>query len=319
MTSRDRIDTHQHVVSPAYGRWLASRGISPLTPEGGAVPKWSVDSTCQFMDENRISTAILSVSTPGVHIGDDAAARSLARDVNEFSAEIVGKHPDRFGFFATLTLPDVDGAIAEAAHALGTLNADGVVLLGDVRGTYLGDASWDPLMEELNRWKAVVFVHPAAPPGPGVPGIPPYGVDFLLDTTRAGINFAKNGCLERYPDLKVILSHAGGFIPYAAERIAHIVGHDGSTEAGIARLRRFYFDTALSSSPYALPCLLAFADPSQVTFGSDWPYASHRLSTHFTQLLDGFALTDAQRHAITRGNAEKLFPRLAAPQLRSSD
>lgn len=314
MTQRGYIDTHQHVVPPEYGRWLAARGISPLTPEGGAVPQWTVESTSEFMHDNKVSTGILSVSTPGVHAGDDASARSRARDVNVFSAEVVRNHPDRFGFFATLTLPDVDGAIAEADYALGTLKADGIVLLGDVRGTYFGDPSWDPLMEELNRRKAVVFIHPAEPPGPGLPGVPPYAVDFLLDTTRAAINFAKNGCLERYPELKIILSHAGGFIPYAAERIAHIVSPDGSNEAGIARLRRFYFDTALSSSPYALPCLLSFADPTHITFGSDWPYASRKLSTHFRQLFDEFPLTGIQRQALARGNAEKLFPRFAQPE-----
>jgi predicted TIM-barrel fold metal-dependent hydrolase len=311
MTERGRIDTHQHIVPPEYGRWISSRGLAPSTPDGGGLPKWEVKSTSEFMDEIRISTGILSVSTPGVHLGDNAEARSMARNVNEFTADVVRMHPDRFGFFATLTLPDVDGAIAEAVYAFDTLNADGVVLLGDVRGTYFGDPSWDPLMEQLNRRKAIVFIHPTDPPGPKVPGIPPYGVDFLLDTTRAAINYAKNGCLERYPDLKVILSHAGGFIPYAAARIAHIVAADGSDEAGIARLRRFYFDTALSTSPYALPCLLAFADPTHITYGSDWPFAPRRTSMHFARMLDGYPLTDAQRHAITRGNAEKLLPRFA--------
>lgn len=166
-------------------------------------------------------------------------------------------------------------------------------------------------MAELNRRKAVVFVHPSEPQGPPAPGIPPYAADFLLDTTRAAISIAKSGCLERYPDLKIILSHAGGFVPYAAERIARVCSPDGGNEGGIARLRRFYYDTALSSSPYALPSLLAFADPSRITFGSDWPYANKERSTHFARMLDAFPLTDAQRRAITRGNAQALFPRLS--------
>ncbi len=311
MTQRDRIDTHQHIVPPEYGRWLAANGLAPMTSQGAGIPRWSVDDALEFMNESGISTGILSVSTPGVHAGNDAEARSGAREVNEFTAEVVRKHPDRFGFFATLTLPDVDGAIAEANYAFSALDADGVVLLANVGGTYLGDPSWDPLMEALNSRKAVVFVHPNQPPGPAIPGIPPYVADFLHDTTRAAINFAKNGCLERYPDLKVILAHSGGFIPYAAERVAHFVAADGPDDTGIARLRRFYFDTALSSSPYALPCLLAFADPSHITFGSDWPFANRRRAAHFTGLLDGFPLTEAQRQAISRGNAGKLFPRFS--------
>lgn len=303
-----RIDTHQHIVPPAYADWLDRRGI---TAGGLPIPQWSADGALDLMAAANIQAGILSVSTPGVHLGDDAEARSVARDVNEFVADVVRQRPDRFGFFATLTLPDVDGALAEAAHAFDTLKADGVVLLTNVRGTYLGDERFEPLMDELNRRQAVVFVHPSELPAPPVPGIPPFAADFLLDTTRAAINMARAGWLDRYPDLKIILSHGGGFVPYAAERIGRICSPDGSIEGGIARLRRFWFDTALTSSPYALPSLLAFADPARITFGSDWPYATQARSLHFTGLLDEFSLDPTQRQAINRGNAEEIFPRLA--------
>lgn len=303
-----RIDTHQHIVPPAYAAWLAERGI---TAGGLPIPDWSIDRAIEFMDESGIQAGIVSVSTPGVHLGDDAEARRMARQVNEFAAEVVARHPHRFGFFATLTLPDVEGAVAEATHALDTLQADGVVLLANVRGTYLGDASIEPLMVELDRRHAVVFVHPSDLPAEPVPGIPPFAADFLLDTTRAAINMARAGWTERFPNVKVILSHAGGFVPYAAERIARICAPEGSTADGIARLRRFYFDTALSSSPYALPSLLAFADPERITFGSDWPYAPKQRSLHFTRLLEDFELEPSVRQAIEQGNARRLFPRLA--------
>lgn len=235
----------------------------------------------------------------------------MARSVNEFAADVVRTRPGRFGFFATLTLPDVDGALAEAAHALDVLGADGVVLLTNVRGVYLGDASIEPLMEELDRRKAVVFVHPSELPAPPVPGIPPFAADFLLDTTRAGIHMARRGWLDRYPDLKIILSHGGGFIPYAAERIARMCSPDGDSAHGIERLRRFYFDTALASSPYALPSLLAFADPDRISFGSDWPYAQKERSLHFARLLDAFEMQEPLREAIHRGNIARLLPRHA--------
>ena len=215
----------------------------------------------------------------------------------------------RFGFFATLTLPDVDGAIAEAAHAFDVLGADGVVLLASVRGTYLGDASIEPLMAELDRRAAVVFVHPSELNAPPVPGIPPFAADFLLDTTRAAIHMARAGWLERYPNLRIILSHGGGFVPYAAERIARACADQGDQTQGLARLKRYYFDTALTSSPYALPSLLAFAEPSHITFGSDWPYAPAERSQHFARLLDAYPLSDAQRAAIHRDNAAALFGR----------
>jgi 6-methylsalicylate decarboxylase len=304
-----KIDTHHHIVPPAYAAWLARRGISA---GGLAIPSWSEEGALDVTDASGTETGIFSVSTPGVHLGDDVEAREKAREVNEFAANIVAKYPGRFGFFATLTLPDVEGAIAEAKHAFDTLGADGVVLISSVRGTYLGDEAWAPLFDELNRRHAVVFVHPGDLPAEPVPGIPPYAADFLLDTTRAAINIAKAGWLERFPNVKILLSHAGGFIPYAAQRIALIVSPDGRRDGGIARLRRFYFDTALSSSPYAMPSLLAFADPTHITFGSDWPYATKNQSLAFVEMLHSFSLTPDQRQAIYRGNAEQLFPRLSS-------
>lgn len=307
-TDARRIDTHQHIVPPEYAAWLEKHGV---LAGGLPIPAWSTEGALDLMDSAGIATGILSVSTPGVHLGDDAEARAMARSVNEFAAAVVRAHPGRFGFFATVTLPDVDGAIAEAAYALDALGADGVVLLTNVRGVYLGDPLFDPLMEELDRRKAVVFVHPSELPAPPVPGIPPFVADFLLDTTRAGINMCRQGWMARYPNVKIILSHGGGFIPYAAERMARMCCANGNAENGIELLRRFYFDTALSSSPYALPSLLAFADPSRITFGSDWPYAPKARSLHFAQLLDAFDLRPEMRGAIDRGNAQKLFPRLA--------
>lgn len=314
MHTHRRIDTHHHLVPPAYAAWLKARGIDA---GGLPIPDWSEEGTLDMLEAAGIQTGILSVSTPGVHLGDDAEARDKAREVNEFASALVAKHPGRLGFFATLTLPDVEGAMAEAAHALDVLKADGVVLLANVRGTYLGDPAWEPLMALLNARQAVVFVHPSELPCAPVPGIPPFAADFLLDTTRAAIHYAQSGALERYPNLKIILSHAGGFLPYAAERVARICSPDGQNPGGIARLRQFYFDTALSSSPYALPALLAFADPTHITYGSDWPYAPKARGLHFARLLDDFPLTSAQREAIDRGNALRLFPRLGVGQMLS--
>ena len=303
-----KIDTHHHVVPPAYARWLESHGI---TAGGLAIPQWTADAALELMEAEGCGAALLSVSTPGVHLGDDAEARAKAREVNEFAASVVARFPQRFGFLATLTLPDVDGALQELAYAFDTLRADGVVLLTNVRGVYLGDAAWEPLMAELNRRRATVFVHPSELPCAPVAGIPPFTADFLLDTTRAAINIAKSGALERFPDVKIILSHAGGFVPFAAQRIARACGDNGDDAHGLERLRRFYFDTALSSSPFALPSLLAFADPARITFGSDWPYAPKARSLHFTRLLENFPLDQPLRDAIYRNNAARLFPRLA--------
>ena len=303
-----RIDVHHHVVPPSYGQWLRDRG---LAAGGLPIPDWSPEASLELMDERGMETAILSVSTPGVHLGDDAEARARARELNDYVAKVVHDHPTRFGLFATLTLPDVDGALAELTYAFDTLRADGVVLLANSRGLYLGDPRFDPLFGELNRRKAVVFVHPSTLPGiEPLPGVPAFVADFLLDTTRAAIGLARSGTLDRCPDLKVILSHAGGFVPYAAYRIAVAASAAGNPLEGIACLKRFYFDTALSSSPTALPSLLAFAEPHHVLFGSDFPYAPAGAVAAFSRLYESFPLPGVQRTSIDRSAAERLFPRL---------
>ena len=265
------------------------------------------------MEAHGIERAILSVSTPGVRIAaqrDDDETRKLARELNEFAAQVASDHPGRFGFFATLTLPDVDGALEEACFALDTLGADGVVLLANTQGRYLGEPDDEPLLAELNRRGAVLFVHPSTLPGPAIPGVPPFAADFLLDTTRAAFRLVQSGAVRRYPQLRIILSHAGGFLPYASHRLlVTLLAEGGRTPADILDdFQSFYFDTALSGSPAALPSLLAFAKPGHVLFGSDWPYAPEPVVSYFTGQLDGYEALDAAGHAaIDRESAAALF------------
>ena len=308
MPTLGRIDTHHHIVPAAYAAWLKRKGMEA---GGLPIPEWSIESAIALMDKYRIQTAIMSISTPGVHPGDDAEAREKAREVNEYAAEVVRKHPSRFGFFATLCLPDVEGSLDEAAYAFDKLHADGVVLLANSRGIYLGEKAFDPLFDELNRRKAVVFVHPSYLFGIDPPkGLPPYIADFLLDTTRAAVRLAGSGTLDRCPDLKVILSHAGGFVPYAAYRLAGAASPKRDFADGLAQLQKFYFDIAISGSPTALPSLFALARPGHVLYATDWPYATEAIVGAFTGMYEGYALNDAQRASIDRGNAEALFPRL---------
>jgi 6-methylsalicylate decarboxylase len=315
MTHR-RIDVHHHIVPAAYVEWLKASGI----PDAGgrAFPEWSVESTLRLMDEQSIATAIVSAATPGVHLDPtklvDGAARANARELNEVGARMAHDHPDRFGFFATLPLPDVDGALAEVAYAFDTLGASGVVLLANTHGRYLGAPEDEPLMAELARRNAVVFVHPAALPGPAVAGVPSFAADFLLDTTRAAYRLVQSGVVRRHPSLAIILSHAGGFVPYASHRlaIAMTVETRRPFDELLEDFRSFYFDTALSSTAATLPSLLAFAKPGHVLYGSDWPYAPPPAIGYFTRRLDDFAALDADGHAaIDRRSAEALFPRFA--------
>lgn len=312
MSSRRRIDVHQHVIPPAYAAWLRAKGVQDAG--GRELPEWSAEEALRVMDAHGIERAILSVSTPGVALvageRDDAEARAMARTVNEFAATLVRDHPECFGFFATLALPDLDGALAEAAHALDVLGASGVVLLANAGGRYLGEPEDEALFAELERRGAVVFVHPSVLPGPSVPGVPPFAADFLLDTTRAAHRLVRSGIVRRHPDLKIILAHAGGFLPYASHRLMVTLLAEGgrSPDELMEDLRSFYFDTALSA-PAALPSLLAFARPGHVLFGSDWPYAPAPAVSYFTGQLDAYAGIDDTGHAaIDRTSALALFP-----------
>ena len=309
MTDAARIDTHQHVLPPEFLAALDRHGMSAWAPAA-----WTAEGALAAMDQHEIATGVLSLSTPGTHFGDNAEGRLLTQQINERLANLMTSRPDRFGMFASIPLPDIDGSLEAIRHAYDDLATDGVVLLASNQGIYLGDPAFDPVMAELDRRSAIVFVHPTHLGGPPVPGVHPVLVDCLLDTTRAAGNMVLRGIPRRYPNLKIILSHGGGFLPYAAYRaanIANVVDPNVSYEDTIAGFSSYYFDTALSSSPSAMPSLLQFARPERVLFGSDWPYCLDRTVTFFTDQLDKYEGLDAAGHAaINRGNAEALFPRL---------
>ncbi|WP_248506300.1 amidohydrolase family protein [Streptomyces sp. D2-8] len=309
--SAQRIDVHQHVVPDFYRNELAKAGIADAG--GRALPDWSPESALQLMNLLGTTTAILSVSTPGAgFLTGPGESADLARRLNDHSAALTADPPGRFGFFATLPMPDADASAAEAARALDDLRADGVTLLANNRGSYLGSAGQDELWRTLNDRGAVVFVHPAELPAPPVDGIPPFAADFLLDTTRAAYLLVRNGIPRRYPDIRFILSHGGGFIPYSSHRMAVTIANDTARSPldVLDDFRSFYFDTALSSSPAALPTLLAFARPGRILFGSDWPFAPTPAAQYFANGLDGNVDPGALT-AVNRTTAEALFPRLA--------
>lgn len=308
-----RIDVHHHVVPPPYAAFLASRGI---TEAGGRLmPGWTLGDALSLMDLVGIRTAMLSVSTPGtIPARDPAEAALVARDVNDFVASLVSDQSDRFGSFATVPLPDVESATEEAIRALDQLKADGLILFANAAGRYLGSAAHDEFFAELDARSAVVLIHPAVLPGPDAPGVPPFAADFLLDTTRAAYLLVRNGVITRHPRIRFVLSHAGGFVPYAVHRLAVSLAADtgAPTLDFLEQFRSFYFDTALSSSPSALPALLAFARPERILFGSDWPFVPASGVQYFANGLDTYSMPPATKNAIQSGNAALLFPRLGA-------
>ncbi len=312
-----RIDVHFHAIPEFYrsALKLAGRGATIST----GTPRWSVAEALATMDANDIAAAILSISQPGTHFGDLAEARALARNCNNFFADLIAERPTRFGAFAVTPLPDIDGALAEIAYGLDVLHLDGVGLLASYGDRFLGDAFFDPVLEELNRRHAAVFVHPNFHPASRSLSlnIPGFVMEFPFDTTRAAINLILSGALERYLHINFILAHAGGTLPYLASRLEAASYIDAKYRAFTpARMKEalahFWYDTALSSGDATLAALGAVARPERILFGSDFPYAPAELVARSVSNLEHSRILDAvQQKQIGRTNSLALFPRLA--------
>ena len=312
-----RIDVHHHVMPDFYIEAQRGAGITGSAYRG--FPEWSPETSLSVMDANRVAVAMLSFSSPGIYFGDLAQTRDLARRCNDFLAELAADRPGRFGGFATLPLPDIDASLAEMARALDELKLDGVTLLTSVDERYVGHPEFEPIYRELDRRNAVAFIHPCYPPGTEARGwdIPRMLIDYPFETTRAATNLIFNGVMERMPDIRFILSHAGGTLPFLAHRIAIFDKmtrfQDNYPDGAKATMKRFYYDTALSGDDAPLAALFDLVDASQVLFGTDHPYISDDVVAAETAGLDRFAgLDDGARRMIDRDNAEVLFPRFAA-------
>jgi predicted TIM-barrel fold metal-dependent hydrolase len=309
----DRIDVHFHYLSPEYReKMIDAVGGSP---DGFAAPQWSAEAALAMMDRMNIATGMLSVSSPGVHFGNDAKARLLARSVNEFAARTMGDHRGRFGGFASLPLPDVDGALEEIGYALDTLKLDGVVMLTNFNGVYLGDKRLDPVFDELNRRTAVVFIHPTSPIcwQQSALGYPRPMLEFTFDSTRAVVNLIFSGTTTRCPKVRFIVPHAGGTLPFLARRIGMFARAlaGGTPVAAEEHLRKLYYDLAGSPGSNALAPLLEMTERSHILYGSDYVHTPEAVvSAHLAELLSSKLLSADDFRAIARGNALALFPRL---------
>jgi len=318
-----RIDTHHHIVPDFYAEAVESNGGDP---SGWPTPKWSIEQAKYNMSLLRVRTAILSVTAPGAKIyeADFEKSRTLARKLNNYSSALVNSDPERFGFFASLpTLLDVEGAINEIEYCHSVLKADGFTLYTSYgHGQYLGHPSFQPIWHTLNKLKAVVFIHPSEAPTTAVNRYMPQPlIDYPQETTRAASDLVLTGTRAAFPDVKIILSHAGGTIPFLVQRIAG-AGIIPSLKCPrnplqiLKDFRLFYYDTALSSSVSQLKALLEFADHSKILFGSDVPYASLPTSFFITKGLDSFFLDRTNNPQMMKNlweqinwkNAKALFP-----------
>jgi predicted TIM-barrel fold metal-dependent hydrolase len=305
--SRRIIDVHHHIAPPSY---LAETRARQNPPTIG----WSVAKSIEDMDQAGVATSITSITTPGVWFGDAAQARRLARECNDYAARLAQDHPGRFGVFASLPLPDIDASLREIEYAFDTLKADGVGLMTSFGDKWLGDPAFDPVMDELNRRKAVVYTHPTTANCCRnlVPDIQPAMIEYGTDTTRAIASILFRGTVKRCPDITFVFSHAGGTMPFLIERFTRLFTPQmlENTGGGVeVALKGFYYDIAQASHRIPLGALVQMVSTSRIVFGTDFPFRT--AAVHEQGLID-FGFSESELSAINRDNALQFLPRFKA-------
>jgi predicted TIM-barrel fold metal-dependent hydrolase len=311
MVAAHRIDVHHHLFPPGY--------LAPLVERKLALPPaldWRPEVSLADMDRAGVATAITSITAPGLAVVAPEFRRHLARECNEYAARMAADHAGRFGLFATVPLPDIDGSLAEIAHALDTLGADGIGLLTSYGDRWLGDAVFAPVMDELNRRGAVVYVHPTAPECCRnlLPGVLDWVIEFPADTTRTIASLLFSGTVARCPAIRFIFAHCGGVLPFISDHLVRAASIDARLAAAVpggvpAALARFHYDTALRAHEAALAAIRHVIAVSQLLFGTDAPLRVSR--DQLQGLLDhGFSPTELR--AIECDNARRLLPRWRA-------
>ncbi|GGF34693.1 amidohydrolase family protein [Subtercola lobariae] len=289
------IDIHAHFLPPWYVEEAVGAGL--VVPDGTpGWPSWSVDDHLRLMDANGITTSVLSISSPGVHFGDDARAAALAIRVNDFAAEVCAEHPDRFDFFATLPLPAVDASLAEAIRGLDELGAVGVAVGSNAQGAYLNNAQNAELWRELDSRGATVFMHPQSPAGWELTSLdlPRSMIEFLFDSTRSVIALALDGTFETYPGLQLVVPHCGAMLPLVADRVDLFQKRmlpaapypAGSKRVASETLRDLWYDLAGTPMPTQASALVNLVGDSHVLFGSDHCFAPPALVAEQIASLD---------------------------------
>jgi predicted TIM-barrel fold metal-dependent hydrolase len=319
------IDCHTHFASPAY--------IKALTAKEGhhiagyttwfALQTWkgySPSKVIDDMDQQGVATSMLSCTTPGAWFGDPAETRAMVREMNEYGAKMVSDNKGRFGLFALLPLPTINDSLREIEYVFDTLKADGVGLMSSYGNNWHGDSVFQPVFDELNRRKAVVYTHPidASCCQDLQLGVNPPTIEYNTDTARTIFSLINNGSATRYADIKFIFSHGGGTMPSLIERfgiggpdvINDILAKPAEPNSKLYHLRRFYYDTAQSTNVVQMQGLKTIVGAGQIVFGSDYPFGAG-FGKHLTGLQKA-GFNGQELEAIHRGNALKIFPRFNA-------
>ncbi|MGW7530008.1 amidohydrolase family protein [Streptomyces sp. NPDC054783] len=314
------LDVHAHYITGRYAEACRAAGHGRVDGMP-ALPEWSCDAALEVMAQNGVSAAVLSISSPGVHFGDESvapnpAARALSQHVNDSGAQTVARAPARFGLSAVLPLPDLDGALAELSRSYDELGADAIALLTNYHGRYLADPALAPVLAELDARGSVITLHPTSPPGweRTALGRPRPMIEFAFDTTRCVVELALSGTLTRYPRIRWIVPHAGAVLPALAHRVAAMSPITGAPVDLPAVLGSLYYDLAGMPVPVALDALLAVAGPDRLLYGSDFPFTPALAVKHLAaELRQTPSLRAAHLGTAPGTPGAALFPRLSQP------
>jgi len=311
MPAPHRIDVHHHVTPPSLVVEKMRAGAG-----GGPTYAWTINKTLDDMETGGVRAAIISLPHPIGVWPDHKNTRGLTREWNDYVGRLVRDYPGRFGQFAMLPILDIEGSLREIDYAYDVLKADGINLMTNIGDKWLGDPYYEPIFDELNRRKAVVYTHPACPTCTAgvLPEIREAVIEYGTDTTRAIARLLFSGAAARFKDISWIFSHAGGTAPFLAERLIRYAQTEKRMAARvpdgvIAYLKRFYYDTAQAAHPWALASLMRLVEITQVVFGTDFPWRS---AAETAKGLRDFGFSDAQLSAIEHGNVERLLPRWRA-------
>lgn len=311
------IDVHSHVVTDEYLKYLGDNNA--LMEDGYPLPSWDEESHLAFMDSAGIERSVLTLSSPQPWFGNIDESRKVIRSVNERMAEAKRNYPDRFLWCAALPQPDIKASIEDAIYALDTLDADGIKLATSVDGVYLGDSIHEPLMKILDEREAVVILHPVKP-NPvnesAFTGGPIFVYEYPAETTRAVLNMVAHNVMTRYPNIKVVVPHAGSFMPYAVPRLKG--GYPLLLKQGLTEpidiegnLAKLYYDLAGGPSVQAVKMLLTVTSPDHVMFGTDYPFVPTPILEKVAAKVKNEIIQDEElsQHSddIIRNNAMKLF------------
>ncbi len=318
------VDVHTHFIPQSYLDALAAFGVSPKEV-GFPLAPWSTQERLDLQDRNGIQTEMISLSSPGLRFFPPDRAATLCRGFNDELAELVRAHPRRFGGFTTLPLPDVDAALTEIARSHDELGLDGIVLMSNYDGHYPGDPKFAPVLEELNRRRAVVFVHPTETVGNAhlTFGYPAPMVEYPAETTRTVVNMLDTETISRFPQIRWILSHGGGTLPLLIPRLQELFPWKRKLDVEATRRKvaeqvaSLYFDMAIVCYEAPLLAIRASHPADRLMMGFDLPfYPADQIAVAKENVaaFDGF--TDVEKRAIDYGTAHELFPRVARANAR---